>query len=189
MRALMPWMGFPSVRQEMEKLFERFADSKLDEFPATGEWAPSMDVSETKDAVMVKAEVPGMDPKDIQISLQEQLLTIKGEKQMEKEEKEERYYRVERTYGAFTRSVRQPVLEGCGNLGAIHRHGQTDTPREGSVGPLHAVITLLLLLLLHLLLALDGQELLLERDLNVLRVHARNFRLDHHGVLRLGHVH
>ena len=81
MRSLMPWMGMPSLKQEMDRLFDRFAEFKLEEFPATGEWAPSMDVTETKDAVMVKAEVPGMEPKDIQISLQEQLLTIKGEKQ------------------------------------------------------------------------------------------------------------
>src|SRR6266545_70812 len=114
MRALMPWMGFPSVRQEMEKLFERFADSKLDEFPATGEWAPSMDVSETKDAVMVKAEVPGMDPKDIHISLQEQL---------EKEEKEHRYYRTERVYGAFTRSVRLPVAVDGSRVTASFKNG------------------------------------------------------------------
>ena len=87
MRSLMPWMGMPNLKQEMEKLFDRFPDFRMEEFPATGEWAPMMDVSETKDAVMVKAEVPGMDPKDIQISLQEQLLTIKGEKRQEKEEK------------------------------------------------------------------------------------------------------
>ena len=119
MRSLMPWMGMPSVKQEMEKLFDRFADFKLEEFPATGEWAPSMDVSETKDAVMVKAEVPGMDPKDIQISL----LTIKGEKQMEKEEKEERYYRMERTYGAFTRSVRLPVAVDGSRVSASFKNG------------------------------------------------------------------
>jgi HSP20 family protein len=123
MRALMPWMGLPSVRQEMEKLFDRFAEFKLDEFPATGEWAPSMDISETKDAVMLKAEVPGMDPKDIQISLQEQLLTIKGEKQLEKEEKEQRYYRMERAYGAFTRSVRLPVAVDGSRVTASFRNG------------------------------------------------------------------
>jgi HSP20 family protein len=60
----------------MDRLFDRFADFKLEEFPATGEWAPSADGSETKDAVMVKAEVPGMDPKDIQISLKNGLLTV-----------------------------------------------------------------------------------------------------------------
>jgi HSP20 family protein len=123
MRSLMPWTGMPSLKHEMERMFDRFADFKLDEFPATGEWAPSMDVSETKDAVMVKAEVPGMDSKDIQISLQEQLLTIKGEKQMVKEEKEERYYRMERTYGAFTRTVRLPVAVDGSKVSASFKNG------------------------------------------------------------------
>ena len=123
MRSLMPWMGMPSLKHEMDRLLDRFTDLKMEEFPATGEWAPSMDVSETKDAVMVKAEVPGMEPKDIQISLQEQLLTIKGEKQQEKEEKEERYYRMERTYGAFTRSVRLPVAVDGSKVSASFKNG------------------------------------------------------------------
>ena len=123
MRSLMPWMGMPSLRQEMDKLFDRLADFKLEEFPATGEWAPSMDVSETKDVVMVKAEVPGMDPKDIQISLQEQVLTIKGEKHQEMEEKEERYYRMERSYRAFTRSVRLPVAVDGSKVTASFKSG------------------------------------------------------------------
>ena len=123
MRALMPWTGMPSFRQEMEKFFERFGDMKLDELATTGEWAPSMDVSETKEAFVVKAEVPGMDPKDIQISLQEQLLTMKGEKHQEKEEKEERYYRMERSYGSFTRTVRLPVAVDGTKVTAAFKNG------------------------------------------------------------------
>ncbi|HTY80820.1 MAG TPA: Hsp20/alpha crystallin family protein [Candidatus Bathyarchaeia archaeon] len=123
MRSLMPFTGMPNFRQEMEKFFERFADMKLDEFATTGEWVPSMDVSETKDAFVVKAEVPGMDPKEIQISLQEQLLTVKGEKHQEKEEKEERYYRMERSYGSFTRTVRLPVAVDGTKVTAAFKNG------------------------------------------------------------------
>jgi HSP20 family protein len=69
-----------------------------------------MDVSETKDAVVVKAEVPGMEARDIQLSLQDQVLTLKGEKKEEKEDKDEHFYRMERSYGAFVRTggSRQP---------------------------------------------------------------------------------
>jgi HSP20 family molecular chaperone IbpA len=87
----------------------RFLEGKWDEIPALGEWAPNMDISETKDSLVAKVEVPGLDPKDIQISRQENLLTIKEEKKQEKEEKDEHYHRVERAYGVFTRSVRLPV--------------------------------------------------------------------------------
>lgn len=106
---LMPWTGFGNAKQEMERLFDRLIATKWDDFPALGEWSPSMDISETKESLMVKVEVPGMDQQDIRISLQENLLTITGEKRQEKEEKEERYHRVERSYGAFTRGVRLPV--------------------------------------------------------------------------------
>ena len=109
MRAMMPWTGMGNLKQELERFFGPFGELKLDEFPAMGDWAPIMDVSETKEALVVKAEVPGLDPNDIQISLQEQYLTIKGEKTRETMDKEERYHRVERFYGSFARSVRLPV--------------------------------------------------------------------------------
>jgi HSP20 family protein len=82
-----------------------------------------MDISETKESLVVKLEVPGMDQKDIRISLQENLLTITGEKQQEKEEKEERYHRVERSYGAFTRGVRLPVGVDGSKVAATFKNG------------------------------------------------------------------
>jgi len=64
---------------------------------------PSLDVAETKNEIVVKAEVPGMDPKDLDISLSDGVLTIKGEKKQEKEEKEGDYHLIERSYGSFPR--------------------------------------------------------------------------------------
>lgn len=121
MRGLMPWMGLG--KQEMDRLFARLAEMKWDEVPALGDWAPSMDISETKDSLVVKVEAPGMDQQDIQISMQENLLTIKGEKKQEKEEKEEHYHRVERSYGAFTRSVRMPVAVDASKVTASFKNG------------------------------------------------------------------
>jgi len=86
-------------------------------------WMPSLDLAETKDALMVKVETPGIDPKDIQVTLQENLLTIKGEKKHEKEEKDERHHRVERSYGAFTRTVRLPVAVDGGKVDAKFKNG------------------------------------------------------------------
>ncbi len=123
MRGLMPWTGTRSMKSELDRWFDRFAELKWDELPTLGDWAPSMDISETKDGLIVKVEVPGMDQKDIEISLQENLLTIKGEKKQEKEETDERYHRVERTYGTFTRSVRLPVAVDAGKVAATFKNG------------------------------------------------------------------
>ena len=121
MRGLMPWMGLG--KQEMDRLLVRLAEMKWDDLPALGDWAPSMDISETKDSLIAKVEAPGMEQKDIQISLQENLLTIKGEKKQEKEEKEERYHRVERAYGPFTRTVRLPVAVDVSKVSATFKNG------------------------------------------------------------------
>jgi HSP20 family protein len=111
------------MTSEMGRLFDRLAELRLSELPAFGDWAPSIDVSETKDSLVCKVDVPGMVQKDIQISLQENLLTIKGEKKQEKEEKDERYHRVERSYGAFTRSLRLPVAVDAGKVTATVKSG------------------------------------------------------------------
>jgi HSP20 family protein len=112
-----------NLKQELDRFFGPFGELKLDEFPGLGDWAPSMDVSETKEALLVKVDVPGLDPKDIQISLQEQYLTIKGEKRQEKEEKDQRYHRVERAYGSFARSIRLPVGVDGSKVTAVFKNG------------------------------------------------------------------
>src|SRR3990170_2774296 len=121
MQALAPWTG--SLRKEMDRLFERFFEPRWDEFPALAGWAPVLDVSETKEAVVVKAEVPGMDPKEIEVTLQGELLTIKGEKKEQKEEKDEHYHRMERSYGAFARTVRLPVPMDGSKVTATFKNG------------------------------------------------------------------
>lgn len=69
---------------------------------------PAVDVSETPTEVIVRAELPGMDPEDIELTLEQGVLSIRGEKKREEEKKDEGFHRVERSYGAFSRSVRLP---------------------------------------------------------------------------------
>ncbi|MBI2528369.1 MAG: Hsp20/alpha crystallin family protein [Candidatus Rokubacteria bacterium] len=123
MRALVPFSGFPSLRKEMERFFDRFGDWEFPELRPFGDWAPSLDVSETKEAFVVKAEIPGIEPKEIQVSLDNQMLTLKGEKKHEKEEKEEQFYRMERAYGAFARSVRLPAPVDGSKVTAAFKNG------------------------------------------------------------------
>ncbi len=91
MRALAPWTGMTSFRKEMDRLFDRFLEPTWPEMPALGDWEPKIDVFETKEAVVVKAEIPGVEQKDIALSLQDGMLTIKGEKEEQKEDKDKRY--------------------------------------------------------------------------------------------------
>ena len=123
MRALVPWRGMDALRQEMERVFDRFFEPRWDEFEAGGAWAPKLDVSETKDAYMVKAEIPGVDQKDLSVSLQNQILTIKGEKHQEKEEKDEKYHRVERSWGEFTRAIALPGAADTEKVNATFKDG------------------------------------------------------------------
>jgi HSP20 family protein len=111
------------MKKEMDRVFDRFWEGDFPQLPAFGEWAPALDVSETKDAVVVKVEVPGADPKDIQVSLQDEVLTLKGEKKQEKEEKDEHYYRSERSYGAFVRAVRLPAPVDGSKVTASFKQG------------------------------------------------------------------
>ena len=88
-----------------------------------GEWLPSLDLAETDNELVVKAELPGMDPKDIDISLSDGTLTIKGEKKQEKEEKKSDYHFIERSYGAFTRSIQLPRQVEREKISASYKNG------------------------------------------------------------------
>ena len=123
MRALAPWTGMTGLRKEMDRLFDRFLKPEWPEMPTLGEWEPTLDVGETKDALTVKAELPGVEQKDIGVSLQDGVLTIKGEKEAEKEEKDKRYHRVERSYGAFFRSISLPAAVEADKVTATFKDG------------------------------------------------------------------
>ncbi|HOV91076.1 MAG TPA: Hsp20/alpha crystallin family protein [Syntrophorhabdaceae bacterium] len=103
-----PWREMERIRKEMDNIWDTFFDRRPVRGDGVSEWMPSLDVSETKNSYIVKAEVPGIDPKDVEISLSENVLTIKGEKKQEKEEENENYHIIERSYGGFTRSFKLP---------------------------------------------------------------------------------
>ena len=105
MGSLMRWTGITSFKQELDRLFDRFGEPTGQESSALSHGVPSLDVSDTKEAFVVKFSMPGMDANDIQLSLQENMLTIKGER---KQEKEDTGHRVERSHGTFIRSVGFP---------------------------------------------------------------------------------
>ncbi len=121
---LTPFREFERMRRDMDRLWDSFFEvAPRRRGEERGEWLPSLDVSETKNELVVKAEVPGMDAKDIDISLSDGVLTIKGEKKQEKEEKEADYHLVERSYGAFTRSIQLPKEVQGDKIHASYKDG------------------------------------------------------------------
>lgn len=116
----------PSLFREMEKLFKNFPlEFPFKEF-TTGldtEWAPRLDVSETDDHIEVKAELPGLEKKDIDISLERDTLILKGEKKNEKEEEGKTFHRIERSYGSFYRALRLPTEVEAGKIDAKYADG------------------------------------------------------------------
>ena len=109
---LMPWRPYGelgSALGEIDKLWNRFFRQTPSMGTFTEEWSPSVDISETKDKLVIKAEMPGLDATDVNVSISGDLLTIKGVKKKEEEEKDEHHHYVERYYGSFQRSFQLPV--------------------------------------------------------------------------------
>jgi len=119
-----PFGELERMRREMDRLWDSFFETRSRRRGTEiAEWVPSLDVSETKNEIVVKAEIPGIDPKDIDISLLNDVLTIKGEKKQEKEEKEENYHLIERSYGSFSRSIRLPKEVQGDKINASYKNG------------------------------------------------------------------
>ena len=110
--AIVRWDPFDALlgaQEDLNRLFRRgWLRSPGDEIAQAGAWTPAVDIYETEDSLVVEAELPGVDPKNIDVSVDEGVLSLKGERKLEKEVKEENYHRVERAYGMFQRSVRLP---------------------------------------------------------------------------------
>jgi len=105
--AMPGYQPFATLQREIERLFDDFTRG----FPAvrTQDLTPSLDVTETDKEIEITAELPGLEEKDVQINVADNLLTIKGEKKAEKEEKDKNYRLVERSYGAFARTLELPA--------------------------------------------------------------------------------
>ena len=98
-----------TFEKEMDNLWKRFFSEKHFAKPFDEEWAPTVDVCETKDKYTVKAELPGLEAKDVNVTLSDDILTIKGEKKEKTEEKDENRHFSEWYYGSFQRSFQLPA--------------------------------------------------------------------------------
>ncbi|MCE9561779.1 MAG: Hsp20/alpha crystallin family protein [Planctomycetes bacterium] len=110
-------------RQEMETVFDRFFGEENGNGHGLRTWTPRVDVEETDREIIVKADVPGVDPKAVEVSVENGVLTIRGEKKEEKEEKKKGYHRVERFAGSFYRAVTLPPGADADKVSATSSNG------------------------------------------------------------------
>ena len=130
MKNLIPWRKrnrqITSFQHDFDDLFDRFFNDPLFPIrPLLSEeiWYPSIDVSENKKNIVVKAEIPGVDLENIDISLDNRILTIKGEKKQERQESDEHYHRIESSYGYYKRSIELPVDVDASKVDAKYKNG------------------------------------------------------------------
>ncbi len=118
-----PFRDLVNMQKEIGRVFDSLFTDYDTESSFVAQWAPRVDVMEHKDAFVIKAELPGVEKNNVKITLQENLLTIRGEKKQEKEEKDMNVHRVERAYGAFERSFSLPTTVKSDKIDASFRDG------------------------------------------------------------------
>ena len=132
-----PWRPFREL-EEWERQFDDLFGRPMLQWPTVEKgWMPAVDVFEKDDKFVVKAELPGMKGEDIDVSVVGNTLTIKGEKKTETEVKEEDYYRCERSYGSFHRSILIPSTVDASKIVADFEDGvlEVTLPKAAEVKP------------------------------------------------------
>ena len=116
--------------QEMEELLDRYARSSRRSLAKhegsemlSGDWAPTVDIEENRDNFTIKAELPGVKKEDVSVSLEDSVLTIRGQKKYEKEEKDKKHHLVECSYGSFVRSFTLPANIKSDKIDANYKDG------------------------------------------------------------------
>ncbi len=118
-----PFRDLRSLQDEMNRLFSgTFSRGSQDEV-LRGAWSPSVDIFENKNEIVLEAELPGMSAEDVRISIENNVLTLHGERKFEKKDESDNFHRVERSYGSFTRSFTLPPTVSNENANAEFENG------------------------------------------------------------------
>jgi len=133
-----PFRELATVQDRMNKLFEDvLRPSYRQDEGMTAAWAPAVDIYETDKEIVLKAELPEVQEKDVDVKVEDNVLTIAGERRMEKEVKEESYHRIERSYGSFQRSFTLPQTVDRERIAAAYKDGvlRVTLPKKEEVKP------------------------------------------------------
>lgn len=117
-----PWNALDQLRREMDQFFHTPANME-DSSVVTSDWTPAVDVKETDTAFEIHADVPGVDPKNIEVHMENGLLTIKGERESSKTDETDDYKRIERSYGSFYRRFSLPDTADAEKINAKSKNG------------------------------------------------------------------
>lgn len=138
-RWLDPFRDLTSIQERMNQIFEDALSRSRgrDEGLRTGMWTPAVDIYEKNDAVVVKAELPGVEKDQISVEVKDGILTLRGERKFERDVKEESYHRIERSYGTFLRSFSLPVSVDQDKVKAAFRDGvlEVELPKKEQAKP------------------------------------------------------
>src|ERR1043166_8189558 len=118
-----PYRELNTLQERMNRLFHESFNEGRDESLTSSSFAPAVDVYEDEHNVSLKIEVPGIDEKDIDVRIENNTLTVHGERKFEKEKKEENYRRIERQYGSFTRTFTLPNTVDTESVSATYEKG------------------------------------------------------------------
>ena len=119
-----PFRDLRTLQEEVNRLFSTNLTRAFgDEGIGRGAWAPSVDIYENKDQIVLEAELPGMKQEDFDLSIENNVITLRGERKFEKTEETDNYHRVERSYGAFTRSFTLPQTVSAEGATAEYSNG------------------------------------------------------------------
>lgn len=132
-----PFQDLQSFRDEMNRTFSRWFGREEGDEPAQRRWVPALDVTESNDAYHIDVEVPGVDPENINVTVDQGMLTVSGERRSEEEKSDRSYHRVERRYGAFRRSISLPRDVDAGHIQASYDNGvlRLQVPKTESSQP------------------------------------------------------
>lgn len=132
-----PFRSLTGIQSEMNRLFESFFGRTTRVGAMDRMWSPVIDMYETRDELVVTAERPGVREKEIQLAITGDLLTLKGERTQANEVKQEGYYRVERHFGKFERSIPLPFPVQADKVKAVFRDGvlEVGLPKAEEIGP------------------------------------------------------
>ncbi|MCA1829240.1 MAG: Hsp20/alpha crystallin family protein [Myxococcales bacterium] len=118
-----PFRNLFDLQDQLFRTFGSAVGREREDSPLAATWSPLVDVFEDNDGITLKVELPEVDPKDVDIQLEGNTLTLKGERKLENEEKRDGYQRIERTYGAFSRSFTLPNTVDAEHISADTRDG------------------------------------------------------------------